>query len=95
MFGGQVIVSRRGSEPMQMPLTHQYDNRNRGLGLVEMLFAAQAGRPHRASAELSYHCLDIMLGLKESSESGEYYNLERVCERPTPFVPGHTESPIL
>lgn len=95
MFGGTVTVNRRGGEPMQMPLTHQYDNRNRGLGLVEMLYAAAAGRPHRASAELSYHCLDVMLGLKESSESGSYYNLERVCERPAPFAPGHTESPVL
>lgn len=95
MFGGQVIVHRRGGEPMQMPLTHQYSDRNRGLGMVEMLFANEAGRPHRASAELAYHCLDVMLGLKESSESGAYHVLERACERPTPFVPGHVESPLL
>ena len=95
MFGGQVIVSRSGSEPMQVPLTHQYNDRNRGLGMVEMLVAAEAGRPHRASAELSYHCLDVLLGLKESSERGEYYTLERVCDRPRPFVPGHVESPLL
>lgn len=95
MFGGTIVLQRPGSEPMQIPLTHQYADRNRGLGLVEMLIAEKAGRAHRASGDLGYHCLDVLLGLKESSESGSYYTLERVCERPRPFVPGHVESPLL
>lgn len=95
MFGGAVVVERKGQEPRQVPLTHQYDDRNRGLGLVEMVYAARAGRPHRASGELGLHVLDVLLGLKASSEDGRYRNLERVCERPEPFRPGHSESPLL
>ncbi len=95
MFGGPVIVRRAGGESAEIPLTHQYNDRNRGLGLVEMMYAVEQNRPHRASASLAYHVLDIMLSLVETSESGEYRNLERVCERPEPFVPGYFASPLL
>ena len=95
MFGGPVVIRRAGGESAHIPLTHQYDDRNRGLGLVEMMYAVEQNRPHRASAKLAYHVLDIMLSLVESSESGTYRTLERVCERPEPFVPGHFASPLL
>ena len=38
---------------LDLPLTHQYTEKNRGVGLVEMLFAREAGRAHRASVELA------------------------------------------
>lgn len=95
MFGGAVVVERKGQEARQMPLTHQFDDRNRGLGLVEMAFAADADRPHRASGELGLHVVDVLLGLKASSEDGRYCVLEPVCDRPEPFRPGHSESPLL
>lgn len=78
-----------------MPFTHQFNDRNRGLGLVEMLYAHQAGRPHRATGELAYHCMDVLLGLKESASTGAYHSVDRVCQRPSPFVAGHVDSPVL
>ena len=95
MFGGTVTVERRGGEALRMPFTHQFNDRNRGLGLVEMLYAHQAGRPHRATGELAYHCMDVLLGLKESASTGAYHSVDRVCQRPSPFVAGHVDSPVL
>ncbi|TFH04606.1 MAG: Gfo/Idh/MocA family oxidoreductase [Spirochaetales bacterium] len=94
MFGGAVILERVGNEPMQMPLTHQYTNRNRGVGLVEMMFAHKAGRPHRASGELAYHVLDIMLSLTESSADGSYRTMASACERPAVVQPGNWHAPL-
>ena len=95
MFGGEVWIERRGGERLRMPLTHQYNDRNRGLGLVEMMVAADAGRPHRASGRLAYHCLDTLLALTESAADGRYREPERMCERPERFAPGHVASPLL
>ena len=38
-----------------------------------MAEAIEQGRPHRASAELAYHVLDIMHGIHEAAEEGKYY----------------------
>ncbi|MFV0253503.1 MAG: Gfo/Idh/MocA family protein [Beutenbergiaceae bacterium] len=39
---------------------------SRGIGLLEMMRAARAGTPHRASGELGYHVLDALVGIGES-----------------------------
>jgi predicted dehydrogenase len=95
MFGGPVIVERKGSEPRQMPLTHQYSDRNRGAGMVEMMAAVQAGRPHRASGRLAYHVMDIALSMIESGNDGRIRELAPGTSRPEPLRPGHTENPFL
>lgn len=99
MFGGPVTVHRRGSDPAAVPPTHQYTQKNRGIGLVEMLFAEAAGRPHRASAELGYHVMDVLLGLQESSVTGQAYLpardvAGRPVMRPEALLPGHTNNPF-
>jgi len=50
-----------------------------------MAEAIEAGRPHRASAELAYHVLDIMHGIHEAAASGKYYEPKSGCERPAAF----------
>ena len=95
MFGGPVVLRRQGSEPREIPLSHQYDNRNRGVGLVEMMLAEDHGRPHRASGDLACHVLDVMLALTESAETGVYGVIDRGCERPEPLAPGHALNALL
>jgi predicted dehydrogenase len=46
------------------------DQRNRGVGVLEMARAIRAGRPPRASGELAYHVLDVLLAIEESALSG-------------------------
>jgi predicted dehydrogenase len=59
-------------------------NNLRGIGITDMAEAIEQGRPHRASAEMTYHVLDIMHGIHEASASGRYCELQSACDRPEP-----------
>ncbi|MEH3088712.1 MAG: Gfo/Idh/MocA family oxidoreductase [Microbacterium arborescens] len=57
----------------------------RGLGLLDMVRAIAADRPHIASGALGYHVLDIMLSAQESAASGEFVAVESTVD-PVPAV---------
>ena len=61
-------------------------NNLRGIGITDMAEAIEQGRPHRASAEMTYHVLDIMHGIYDASAAGTYYNVQSTCERPEPLI---------
>jgi len=82
-FSGPVYVRRFCEEEWsQIPLIKNYPENSRGLGITEMAEAIEAGRPHRASAELTSHVLDIMHGIHDASASGRYYKIKSKCKRP-------------
>jgi predicted dehydrogenase len=43
------------------------ESRGRGVGVLEMSRAIRAGQPPRASGQLAYHVLDVMLAIEESA----------------------------
>jgi predicted dehydrogenase len=94
-FGGPVKLSRGTGEYYEIPLTHIYSENSRGIGVADMAMALRTGRPHRASGELAFHALDIMLGFGDSSASGKRYDLVSTCFRPAPIpvglVPGYLD----
>ncbi|HET6386464.1 MAG TPA: Gfo/Idh/MocA family oxidoreductase [Armatimonadota bacterium] len=94
-FGGPVYLQPRGGERREMPLLPGYKEANRGLGVADMAAAIQSGRPHRASGELCYHVLDIILALHDSSRSGRHVELESRVDRPAPFLQSPTGSGLL
>jgi hypothetical protein len=59
-----------------------YAENSRGIGITDMALAIEENRPHRASADLVYHVLDIMQGIYDASASGKYYKLRSKCKRP-------------
>jgi predicted dehydrogenase len=76
-FGGPVYLRRfHDEEWSQIPLLNNYTEDSRGLGVTEMATAIEQGRPHRASAELAYHVLDIMHGIHEAAADGKYYKVK-------------------
>ncbi|HTI01110.1 MAG TPA: Gfo/Idh/MocA family oxidoreductase [Acidisoma sp.] len=92
-FSGPVELYKRGEEawervpddhPYDRP-THDYAGGLRGLGAAEMAHALQHGRPHRVSAELAMHALDVMTGFQRSAESGRTIAIETRCDRPRPI----------
>ena len=88
-FGGPVRLRRAADEEWEeVPLTFQYAENSRGLGVADLAHALRSGRPHRANGELAYHVLDIMHALHESSETGQHIELQSTCERPAPMVEG-------
>ena len=90
-FGGPVKLRRGSAETWtEMPLSHGYEEQNRGVGVADMVYALRSGRAHRASGELTYHVLDVMLSIEESSGSGRRVTLESSCSRPAPLPLGLT-----
>lgn len=77
-FGGEVRISRRRDEWEPVPYELRDGMETRGLGLHELIEAEQAGRPHRASAELALHVLETITAVLTSAE-------ERVTIEVTPL----------
>jgi len=64
------------------PILFDYAQNSRGLGLADMARGIQTGTKFRATGEMAYHVLEIMMGLIDSSETGSYYELKSTCEIP-------------
>ena len=83
-FGGPVFIRRKEeAEWKEVPLIYGYTENSRGIGVADMAYALQSGRPHRANGELAYHILDVMQGFLDSSANGRHYDVESTCERPS------------
>jgi len=88
-FGGPVRVRRAGAPQWEeVPLTHGYAENSRGIGVADMAYALQSGRPHRASGELAYHILDVMHAFHDASREGRHIELKSTCSRPAPLPLG-------
>lgn len=82
-FGGPVYVKRKNhTEWSSIPLTHQFDENSRGIGVADMACCIRNGGKNRASGELAYHVLDVMQGFLDSSEAERYYLVGSTCSRP-------------
>ena len=88
MFGGPVLVRRKGGEAREIPLTHDYNDRNRGLGVADMAYALRTGRPHRANGDLMYHVHDIMHAIHDASREGKHVVVRSRVDRPAPLEAG-------
>jgi len=94
-FDGPVRVKRANSEEwLEVPLTHGYAENSRGLGLADMACALRSGRPHRASGDLAYHVLDLMIAFHEASAEGRHVEPESTCPRPAPLPLGLREGTL-
>jgi len=69
-------------------LTHGYEENSRGIGVADMAYAIQSGRPHRASGALGYHVLEAMHGFHDASEQNAHYQMQSTVERPAAFPTG-------
>ncbi|TBL76291.1 Gfo/Idh/MocA family protein [Paenibacillus thalictri] len=88
-FGGPVMIRRHNAtEFSPIPLTHGYAENSRGVGVLDMAYALQGGRPHRASGELAYHVLEAMHGFHDASAEGKHYVMQSTCAQPAPVPIG-------
>ena len=98
IFGGEVLYKTRetarwnykprvqGLEKWDVAVNkHGYNENSRGLGLADMAYAVRNKRPHRANGEMAFHVLEVILGLLESPQKGEYNVLESTCSIPEPL----------
>lgn len=94
-FGGTVSVRRHDEKDWrEVPHTHIYEQQNRGIGVADMIYALQSGRPHRASGDLTYHVLDVMHAVLESAEQARHITLTSQCSRPAALPTGLEEGKL-
>jgi predicted dehydrogenase len=88
-FGGAVrMQTHRGKAWRKMNSTHGYEENSRGVGLADMVRAIESDRPHRASAELAFHVLDVMESLHDSAREGRPVDVASRCEKPARMPQG-------
>ncbi|MFD4507026.1 Gfo/Idh/MocA family protein [Streptomyces sp. NPDC058457] len=83
-FDGAVEL-HRGDGWQTLPVSAGYRDTGRGIGLADLAEALAQGRPHRASAELAAHVLDVMLTLTDAADQGRALPVTSTCERPAPL----------
>jgi predicted dehydrogenase len=82
-FRGPVRVkSATDEEWRDVQLTQGHTENSRGLGVRDLVAAIREQRPHRASAEMAFHVLDLMQAFEEASSSGQHIEIQSRCERP-------------
>lgn len=89
-FHGPVRLRKEGDWE-ELPLTRPYQENSRGVGVLDMVLAAENNRPVRASGELAAHVLDVMLGALESGDTGRSVEVTVTCSRPAPMPTGLLE----
>jgi len=88
-FGGPVRIRRQGAADWSdIPLTHIYTENSRGIGVADMAYAIQSGRPHRVNGELAYHVLDLMHAFHDASREGRHHEMASTCVRPAALPMG-------
>lgn len=86
-FGGPVKIFKPGKVWEEVALTHRTDL-GRGSGLADMAKGIATGRTHRASGEMAFHVLDVMLAFEEASMGGQHIDIGTTCERPAALPVG-------
>jgi predicted dehydrogenase len=82
-FGGPVRLRRPdATEWEDLPLTHDYADNSRGLGLADMAEGIRNGNPHRASGDLALHVLETMHAVHNASREGRHIELTSTVDRP-------------
>ncbi|MBO6757041.1 MAG: Gfo/Idh/MocA family oxidoreductase [Roseibium sp.] len=93
-FGGEVLITQRDSDVAPVgdgghPFSrnNQTDNGHgfanyRAVGLADMAVAILEGRDHRCALDRALHCVDVMVSILKSGETGAFVELETSCTRP-------------
>lgn len=88
-FDGTVEVRGPGErEWRELPTSGGYANSARGYGVSDLATALRTGVPHRASAELARHVLEVMESLLTAAHTHTAVEVRSRCERPVPVAAG-------
>lgn len=74
MFQGDLLLWTESSEEPETITT--VSETGRGTGVVDLARAVRADVPERASGELAFHVLDVMVSIAEAAESGAFVAVE-------------------
>ncbi|MEI8094795.1 MAG: Gfo/Idh/MocA family oxidoreductase [Spirochaetales bacterium] len=92
-FGGPVRLATNAGkrEWNDVGLSHNYADNMRSIGAADLAHAIVGNRPHRASGELAYHALEVMLAFETSSKTGRAVRIHSKPKRPAALPLGLVE----
>jgi predicted dehydrogenase len=64
-------------------------NCNRGIGVADLAWAIRNNRPHRCSAELGLHAIEVIYGVEQSCKEEKIYTLLSKPAQPKALPAGH------
>jgi predicted dehydrogenase len=85
-FGGSVRFTQRDGPWQRVTDKRPHTTNVRGIGLIDMVQSLRAQRPHRCSAELALHVLEVMDLALDAARTGRAHTLTTTCDRPPPLV---------
>ncbi len=89
-FGGTdeiVFFNGETKTEEKYPLTFDYNENSRCLGVDDMASAIESGRAGRATSKQTFHVLEAMAGILKSAETGKPYVLSSHFEKEAPMDP--------
>lgn len=82
-FDGDVLIRRLGSGDWNtVPVSAGFAGAARGIGVADLARSYRDGIPHRASAELALHVLDVSETLLRAAHERTSLEVTSTCERP-------------
>ena len=82
-FDGDVLIRRLGSDAWDpVPVSAGFVGAQRGIGVFDLAESDLADRPHRASAEVAMHVLDVSETLLKAARERTGLDVSSTCERP-------------
>lgn len=84
-FGDPIYLQKGNGEKMEFPLCHPFRENSRGIGAADMAWALRTGRKPRLSFEMSYHTLEVLKAVCDSSKDGTTKHLTTEFEIPKPI----------
>jgi len=89
-FGGPIKLYRpEKGEFLELPITFDYAENSRGLGLADMAKAISEEKEARASSNLTFHVLEVMTAFEESTKTGKHVSMSTSPNRPEPMERGN------
>lgn len=92
-FHGPILLSNAttvdaGGQAEELELVSPHSGNSRGLGLADMAVAHRTSATPRASGELAFHVLDVMLSIIESAEQDRPVEIASTVARPEALPEG-------
>lgn len=84
-FSGKIYLEKPHFEKMEFPLFHPFRDATRGVAAADMAWALRTGRKPRLTYEMSYHALEVIKAVVESSKDGTTKHLTTTFDLPVPI----------
>ncbi|MGB4658047.1 MAG: Gfo/Idh/MocA family oxidoreductase, partial [Mobilitalea sp.] len=99
-FGGDVKLVKEDTgipdlskEPgmLVIPSKHGFSSDSRGVGAADLAWSVRKGVPNRASKEMAYHIMEILIGLEHSMEQRQFVEINSTFVLPSLLPEGFME----